>query len=394
MGIAAAQTTQIRPDCDIPFVFTAAGQRSQLTGCAQNLQGVVFWHLTYQSIVFSPLSMVVETAPDNNGVPGSWSTFTPASGSNPATSTTGVLADASFFGYAPWVSVYLTSATGAGTITGHLYGCKIPGCGSNSTVNVSGTISTNVTEWDGTALGAPSNYGTSPGAVKVPGVNAFVTNPVDVQGHAGGVLDAVQGAAAPANVVQTGGAYNSSLPTIGNGDTSALQLDANGQLLADLNYLAGQALGSPSNYGTSPGAVPVQGVNAFVTNPVLGASNNSAGSSVTDFNCDKSAAISISATSGLQSIIPASAGKSVHLCNISFSNSVGVSVQIVTGTTSSTPCDTSPVNMSGAYQNVLTFALDFEPRTAPVGASGSGVCINFGGTVTSGGLVTYALLQF
>jgi hypothetical protein len=33
-----------------------------------------------------------------------------------------------------------------------------------------------VTSWHGTALGAPSAYGTSPGTVTVPGVNAFVTN--------------------------------------------------------------------------------------------------------------------------------------------------------------------------------------------------------------------------
>ena len=34
---------------------------------------------------------------------------------------------------------------------------------------------TNISQWAGTALGAPSNYGTSPGAVEVPGINAFVT---------------------------------------------------------------------------------------------------------------------------------------------------------------------------------------------------------------------------
>ena len=33
-----------------------------------------------------------------------------------------------------------------------------------------------ITQWANDALGAPSNYGTSPGAVVVPGVNAFVTN--------------------------------------------------------------------------------------------------------------------------------------------------------------------------------------------------------------------------
>lgn len=34
----------------------------------------------------------------------------------------------------------------------------------------------NLTQWNSVALGSPSAYGTSPGAVNVPGVNAFVTN--------------------------------------------------------------------------------------------------------------------------------------------------------------------------------------------------------------------------
>lgn len=42
----------------------------------------------------------------------------------------------------------------------------------------SGTQNVNVSQYNGVALGSPSNYGTSPGAVSVPGVNAFVTNPV------------------------------------------------------------------------------------------------------------------------------------------------------------------------------------------------------------------------
>lgn len=38
----------------------------------------------------------------------------------------------------------------------------------------------NLTQLDGNALGAPSNYGTSPGAVAVAGVNAYVTNTVPI----------------------------------------------------------------------------------------------------------------------------------------------------------------------------------------------------------------------
>lgn len=39
-----------------------------------------------------------------------------------------------------------------------------------------------ITTWGGVTLGAASNYGTSPGTVAVPGVNAFVTNTVAVSG--------------------------------------------------------------------------------------------------------------------------------------------------------------------------------------------------------------------
>lgn len=47
---------------------------------------------------------------------------------------------------------------------------------------VSGVAFMNNAQWAGTTLGSPSNYGTSPGAVAVPGVNAFVTNTVPVTG--------------------------------------------------------------------------------------------------------------------------------------------------------------------------------------------------------------------
>ena len=49
----------------------------------------------------------------------------------------------------------------------------------NSTLAVTQSTSPwvdSVTTWGGSTLGAASNYGTSPGAVLVPGVNAFITN--------------------------------------------------------------------------------------------------------------------------------------------------------------------------------------------------------------------------
>src|SRR5271170_6436201 len=43
-------------------------------------------------------------------------------------------------------------------------------------VIISGTPTIQVTSWAGGTLGAMANYGTSPGAVLVPGANVFVTN--------------------------------------------------------------------------------------------------------------------------------------------------------------------------------------------------------------------------
>src|SRR5271169_6098783 len=39
-----------------------------------------------------------------------------------------------------------------------------------------GTATNNITQWNSVNLGSPSAYGTSPGAVNVIGVNAFITN--------------------------------------------------------------------------------------------------------------------------------------------------------------------------------------------------------------------------
>jgi hypothetical protein len=58
----------------------------------------------------------------------------------------------------------------------------------------------NVKDWAGSALGAMANYGTSPGAVLVPGVNAFVTNTIPVTGTFWQATQPVSLATAPALV--------------------------------------------------------------------------------------------------------------------------------------------------------------------------------------------------
>jgi hypothetical protein len=54
--------------------------------------------------------------------------------------------------------------------------------------------------------------------------------------------------------------------TYTTGVTSPANGDLHGAWYSDISAWAGTQLGAPSNYGTSPGTVPVPGVNAFITN--------------------------------------------------------------------------------------------------------------------------------
>lgn len=123
-----AQATTVTPDCVIAFNFTTAGQQTPNLTCGHNLVGVYDWHILYFSTGFGALSLVVQSAPDNAGAPGTWVTFagTVVSGVNPNTSITS--ADTRLNGYFPWNRVQLASATGVGSIQGVLYGCRAPGC--------------------------------------------------------------------------------------------------------------------------------------------------------------------------------------------------------------------------------------------------------------------------
>lgn len=62
------------------------------------------------------------------------------------------------------------------------------------------------------------------------------------------------------------GAVTTAAPTYTTAQTNPLSLTTGGALRSDNASWAGTALGAPSNYGTSPGAVAVPGVNAFITN--------------------------------------------------------------------------------------------------------------------------------
>ena len=130
------------------------------------------------------------------------------------------------------------------TVTGNVTISGIVPISGTVTTTPPANASTNVAQIAGSTLGAPSNYGTSPGAVIVPGVNAFITNtpavtlasttitgsvavtqsttPWTIQGNS------ASGVAKAGNPVQISGVFNTTQPTVITGQTVEAQSTARG----------------------------------------------------------------------------------------------------------------------------------------------------------------------
>mgnify|MGYP001602080522 CR=1 FL=1 len=94
-------------------------------------------------------------------------------GASATTSDQAITPNGGWFAFTVGASTQLTCITSTSTTTVNMVG----GSGlPTGTGGGGGGSSSGITSWAGSTLGAISNYGTSPGAVTVPAVNAFVTN--------------------------------------------------------------------------------------------------------------------------------------------------------------------------------------------------------------------------
>ena len=277
----------------------------------------------------------------------------------------------------------------------------------------------NLADLNAVALGSPSNYGTSPGAVEVQGVNAYVTNTVAVTGtffQATQPVSCANAATCPVNASQVGGPWTQNVT----------QWDS-------------VALGSPSNYGTSPGAVEVPGVNAYVTNTpavtgsgvfevapttaantasnqfftqivdgtrsaVVTAGSASPASASAGLTVDQSpntvgcagqslantssVAISTSSSSEVQ-LVAGSSGKSIYVCHFDFIATTAVTVTLQQA--SSGTC-TTLTSMTGAYPVGANGGISSGNGQGVLFtvASGDQLCLLLGSGVATAGIVTYA----
>ena len=185
--------------------------------------------------------------------------------------------------------------------------------GGNLATLVSGI---NVADWDGAALGAMANYGTSPGAVKVPGVNAFVTNAVAV----------------------TGTFWQATQPVSWTSQTVTAAQATAANLLATVIPNDGSAnMGTMANFGTSPTGVKALNVNASLAlGTVMMAANPCLLAIPTN------AAINLTASG---KIITGTSAKTTYICSMDIVTATAQNIALVEGTGST--CGTSTAGIAG-----------------------------------------------
>jgi hypothetical protein len=119
-------------------------------------------------------------------------------------------------------------------------------------VSKTNPIATTISDGTNVITAAISAYGTAPTGTEVMGVNAYITNtPTVNQGTSPWIVKdladgSVTGGTAGTFSLLTGGIYNSTPPTLTNGQQASLQLDSAGRLLVD----AAVTFPYDTNYGT------------------------------------------------------------------------------------------------------------------------------------------------
>lgn len=411
-GVAFAQTSRsiVQPDCVIDFSLN--GTTSTIAGgpgtCGANTSGVIQWRIAYKSTGFTGVTLAVQSAPDNSGVPGAWVTFagTVVEGINPNTSTT--QASTNLSGFYPWVRVNLTGSVGTGLITGVLYGCREPGCAAS--LNVSATIAGIIDVQGPVPAGTPQTGQPLPGGGTDTSGNAQPIK-LDTSGRQQVVGAAAAGsppAGAPVPAAGTDGTNIRTILTDSNGRPVVVGGAASGAVQAgnpvpiagndgtDVRTIATDTSGQqiPSNTSTA-GA---DGVSNTTSGPA-GAGGASLyyrvlplvfNSSTNDrqFACTNQAPVTITAATDTV-LVAGVASTNIRVCHLDFSTDTIATFTIRQGTGAT--CGTSTATVAGAYPNVSTFAMDYQPTAAlRTTVTARDLCLHASTSVTAGGVIVYA----
>lgn len=359
------QQVVVNPDCIVPFQFTAAGQVSPTNGFNNKQVGCNVWEVQYAANGFAALSLVLQSAPDNNGVAGAFTTMggTVSQGVNPNTNTTGASTVVTTFGtaFSPWVRMTLASVTGSGSVVGVAVGFRLPNSSGSVTVVIPGTVNTNLIQVASSAV-----------------VTGGVAGLLAVGGAA------ADGAAAAGNPVLIGGHDSAGTPL-----AHVIQTDTFGGIL-------------PSGV-TAPLA---DGISNTETVPAFAQAGASVAGTVRnmdyEFNgstwdrragCSRATPVITNlAGSGNTQIFAGTAAQNIYICDIEFSTGVAEDFKLTEGTGAN--CVTGTADASALMKNILAWSLTPAGGRASriTQTAGDSLCANQANTQAAG--VTVWAIKF
>lgn len=339
---AFAQTfVDVRPDCQIFFHFTVTGSviaaptsqpQSPNQGLDNRTVACSVWSVAVSSSGITAFSVILQSAPNNAGAPGTWVTYLNQQliiGTNPLTgSGAGAAASVYIQGFNPWVRVLANTATGTGTIDGVAFGWAIPSAGSSSAA----AANVNVADWGGT--------GTSLGQK----------------------------------------AMASSVPVTVASDQS--QLSVNLAQVAGTNTLTGGVNGSQGIGGLAAvGAAPSG-------NPIPEGLLDSAGNMITPDYCTLKAVFSTSGSGNTQ-LVAVSGSTTIRVCHVDFSGDTLTIAKLVTGTGATCTSSANETGVfTGAGGGMFGFAMDYASPLITTAAKT--LCLNLSAGSTGGGTIIYS----
>jgi hypothetical protein len=256
------------------------------------------------------------------------------------------------------------SSSVAFTVGSNTFGACIDQSGSASNVVVlaggtglftgfgggGGSGSSAITTWAGGTLGAMANYGTSPGAVLVPGMNAFITN----------VPTVAQATAANLNATVVGTGTFAVQATLQASATTAIgKVDPNTIATWGL-AAASQNVAAPTNgllglcqFTTSPATISTTNVSPLQCN-----NTNSLLVNVTNANANGQATMANSSPvviASNQSTLPVNTAQVNGVTTLTGTGAVGTGTQrVAVGTDTATIAGSAPGTAGTASANVVT----------------------------------------
>lgn len=141
-----------------------------------------------------------------------------------------------------------------------------------------------------------------------------------------------------------------------------------------------------------PNPCPVEGTAApgsAASNPVPTGVRDDSQNVLADHSFPGQAQLSFSSATAAR-ILTGVSGKQIYVGHLSLSWNNSATFEIVEGTTTSTPCDTSSTVIAGPYAATITIALDFTRDDPLTVAAGDDLCVNLNTSATGGGLMKYS----